>query len=441
MAGNYLPGVRELYEAFPFPARDARSESATSIPVSRADMLAKVNHYCFGGRRDFSGGFRALVAGGGTGDAAIFLALQLRDTDADIVCLDLSAASLDIAHQRAAMRGVADRVRWVRGSILDLAALGLGRFDYISCLGVLHHLADPEAGLAALAGALADDGAMALMLYGRYGRQDVYAVQALMHAMNNEAADLGAQLANLKLVLASLPPAHPLMRGRSREHIEALLANDANLVDTFLHVQDRAYSVPELHQFLASAGLSLIAFTNFGRTMPIEYEPEIYVADERLGGELARRAAPERQAIAELLHGHMYAHACYVAPPGKAAADFRDPDMVPFFLTEPGADAAARLIEAKAVSVRLSSRAEYRVAPSSAALACLRYIDGERELGQIWREAAAISGDEAAALAAAAAPDLERLSALNWLCLRHRSCAPPSQIAYGFPGDAAALKE
>lgn len=441
MAGNYLPGVRQLYEAFPFPARDPDSESATSIPVSRPDMLAKLNHHCFAGRRDFSGGFRALVAGGGTGDAAIFLALQLRGTDAEVVCLDLSEASLAVAQRRAALRGLERCIRWVQGSILDLSTLGLGRFDYISCLGVLHHLAEPEQGLAALAGALAEGGAMALMLYGRYGRQDVYAVQALIRAINGECAELPTQLANLKAALASLPPAHPLMRGRSREHIEALLGNDANLVDTFLHVQDRAYAVPELHGFLASAGLALVAFTNFGRTMPLEYEPEIYLADPRLRAEIAARPAPERQAIAELLHGHMYAHAFYVAKSGQAAADFRDPEMVPFFLTEPGARAAAELIEAKAVTVRLSSRATHDMVPSQAALACLRLVDGERALERIWREAAATLGGDAEALAAAAAPDFERMNALNWLCLRHRTCPPPPPIAYGFQGDAAALKQ
>ena len=36
------------------------------------------------------------------------------------------------------------------GSLLDLPTLGLGSSDYIDCCGVLHHLADPPAGLAAL---------------------------------------------------------------------------------------------------------------------------------------------------------------------------------------------------------------------------------------------------------------------------------------------------
>ena len=41
----------------------------------------------------------------------------------------------------AAVRGVPGvRVRLVRGSLLELSSLNLGRFDYVNCVGVLHHL-------------------------------------------------------------------------------------------------------------------------------------------------------------------------------------------------------------------------------------------------------------------------------------------------------------
>ena len=41
----------------------------------------------------------------------------------------------------AAVRGAPGvRVRLVRGSLLELSSLNLGRFDYVNCVGVLHHL-------------------------------------------------------------------------------------------------------------------------------------------------------------------------------------------------------------------------------------------------------------------------------------------------------------
>jgi SAM-dependent methyltransferase len=436
MAENDLPKVRELYERFPFPARDPATESTTSLPISRTDILAKVNHHGFGGRRDFTKGFRALVAGGGTGDAAIFLAAQLRDTDAEVVYLDLSEASLAIARRRAALRGLEQRVRWIHGSLLDAARLGLGRFDYITCLGVLHHLADPDEGLRSLADVLAEGGAMGLMVYGRYGRLDVYAVQDLMRLINRDEPNLPTQLANLKAALRGLSPAHLLLRGRGREQVEALIANEANIVDTFLHTQDRAYTVPELYRFVEGAGLSIVNFTNFGKVARLEYEPDIYITDAALRARLAARPVRERQAVAELLHGHMFLHTFYAARSGCGAANFRDPDMVPFFLTAAGAEAAEQLRTRGTVSVRLSSRAELEVTSSPAALACLALVDGLRPLGEIWRAAASGSREDLENVAAAAAHDFDRFNALNWLCLRARSCPPPPSLAYHYRADA-----
>jgi SAM-dependent methyltransferase len=436
MAEHDLPKVRELYEAFPFPSRDPAAESPTAVPITRTDILGKLNHHGFGGRRDFTKGFRALVAGGGTGDAAIFLAAQLREADAEVVCLDLSGASLAVARQRAALRGLEQRIQWIRASILDLGRQELGRFDYVNCLGVLHHLADPDEGLRVLTDLLAEDGAMGLMVYGRYGRLDIYAMQDLMRLINRDETELPVQLANLKAALRGLSPAHLLVRGRSREQVEALIANDASMADTFLHSQDRAYSVSELYRLVEGAGLSVINFTNFGRVVRLEYEPDIYIADATLRDRLAVRSVRERQAIAELLHGHMFLHTLYAGRPECGAASFRDPDMVPFFLTRPGAEAAERLRVRGAVKVRLSSRMVVAVAPSPAALACVALVDGVRPLAEIWRTAAAVLGGDADQVAAAAAPDLERFNAFNWVCLRHRSSPPPPSLAYGYRGDA-----
>ena len=76
------------------------------------------------------------------------------------------------------------------------------------------------------------------------------------------------------------------------------------------------------------------------------------------------------------------------------------------------------------------------VAPSPAALACLALVDGARPLAEIWRAAATVLGEDADQVAAAAAPDLERFNAFNWVCLRHRSSPPPPSLVYGYRGDA-----
>ena len=70
--------VTELYERHPYPHRDPEDERKRVIGTW-LDNLDLLNHHCYRGERDFRRGFRALVAGAGTGDGTIFLADQLRD--------------------------------------------------------------------------------------------------------------------------------------------------------------------------------------------------------------------------------------------------------------------------------------------------------------------------------------------------------------------------
>src|SRR5207249_9481006 len=122
--------------------------------------LELITVYCFKGRSNFSQEFQVLVAGGGTGDQTIFLAEQLRhNRRAEVVHLDISEKCNEIARRRAEVRNLTN-ITWVHGSVLDLPSLKLGPFDYINCVGVLHHLKEPKAGLQALRSVLKDEGAM-----------------------------------------------------------------------------------------------------------------------------------------------------------------------------------------------------------------------------------------------------------------------------------------
>jgi len=94
-----LDEVRAQYEALPYPPRDPREEALRLITGTPSHIL-EVNHYLFSGRLNFNRPFRALVAGGGTGDACIMLAQQLVDRrcPAEVVyLLDEGAARGGIA--------------------------------------------------------------------------------------------------------------------------------------------------------------------------------------------------------------------------------------------------------------------------------------------------------------------------------------------------------
>jgi 2-polyprenyl-3-methyl-5-hydroxy-6-metoxy-1,4-benzoquinol methylase len=203
---NYLPEVKQQYEQFPYPPRNPADEAHRLLHAISGNLLV-INHHCYAGKKDFRSGFRALVAGGGTGDTVIYLAEQLRHCDAEVVYLDMSSASRGIAEARAKVRKL-DNIRWITASIMDLPTLGLGEFDYIECCGVLHHLESTEAGLQALNGALKEDGAIFLMLYAKFGRQPVYDMQALLHNFLPTGISLSEQVRMARRLLAALPPSN-----------------------------------------------------------------------------------------------------------------------------------------------------------------------------------------------------------------------------------------
>ncbi|MCB2118353.1 MAG: class I SAM-dependent methyltransferase, partial [Rhodobacteraceae bacterium] len=151
-----MSAVSEQYEAYPYPERDPADERRRLITGSPSHPL-EMDHFLWGGARDWSKPFRVLTAGGGTGDALIQLAAVLTAAGKryEITYLDLSRAARRIAEERAKVRGLGG-ITFVTGSLLDAA--DHGRFDYIDCCGVLHHLPDPQAGFDALAAALAPEG-------------------------------------------------------------------------------------------------------------------------------------------------------------------------------------------------------------------------------------------------------------------------------------------
>src|ERR1051325_8984636 len=85
---------------------------------------------------------KILIAGCGTGKHPFWIAQCF--PDARILAIDLSRANLAYARRKTREEGLPN-IEYGQADILKLA--GIGRiFDRIDAVGVLHHLADPEAG-------------------------------------------------------------------------------------------------------------------------------------------------------------------------------------------------------------------------------------------------------------------------------------------------------
>ena len=380
-ATSYLPQVKKQYEHFPYPPRNPEDERR-HLRATVTDCLDALNHHAYGGMRNFHKNFRTLVAGGGTGDSAICLAEQLRDTDARIVYLDMSKASMEVAQARAGVRGLSN-IEWVNGSLLDLPMMNFGQFDYINCSGVLHHLQNPEAGLAALEQVLAPGGAMGIMLYGKIGRTAIYQMQEVLRLLSGDVSD-AEKLDMCKRVLSQLPETNWF--NHSKNWFYDYRNGDAAMYDLLLHSQDRAYSIPELYEYVGSAGLKIAAFIG-----PNFCEPQYSIKDPALLAQLKSMPVKKQYAIGELLNGTSKTHTFYavrdVIPPPTAD----NLDMIPSMTITTLPDIYEGLYNiaktgAKGIVCKTESRT-VRVPHHPQLAAILKCMDGKRTLREIFQQA------------------------------------------------------
>ena len=150
-----------------------RSRASTSIASFIKTPIAAARCRCSCSRRERPrAGREILVAGCGTSQAAIY---AMREPDAHVTGIDLSESSLDHTRRLQQKHGLRN-LDLRRLAIEDAGRLGR-TFDHIVSTGVLHHLADPDAGLRSLRGVLAAGAALHVMVYAAHGRAGIYMMQ------------------------------------------------------------------------------------------------------------------------------------------------------------------------------------------------------------------------------------------------------------------------
>lgn len=362
-----MSDVRDQYEAYPYPERDPADEKKRLITGSPSHPL-EIDHFVFGGQRDWSVPLRALIAGGGTGDALIQLAQVLTSAGRayDITYIDLSKASRRVAEARAKVRGLKG-ITFVTGSLLDAA--DYGPFDYIDCCGVLHHLPEPQAGFDALAAALEPGGGLGFMVYAPYGRSGVYPLQEAFGLLFDEQPPK-ARLKQAQAVFAAIPDSHPF---KCNPHLVDHKQGEAGFYDLLLHSQDQAFSVRRVIDSVTEAGLQ---FTGF--SLPALYDPADLLP-EGLAPPTDPTAVME---VAEKLRGTIKVHIGYATRPEAAGRAKATPHQVPHLKgTDP--QALARHVAARGrISLTLGVERVEKTIPKEAA-ALIRAVNGKRSLGEI----------------------------------------------------------
>src|SRR4029453_962343 len=235
--------VRLFYERHPYPPPVDSLENYRRL--WQDGQRRRADYHLFWPSRPYRENQFILIAGCGTFQAAKH---AMRWPAASVTGIDFSATSV---------RCTEELKRKYNLHNLQLRQLPIERadelettFDQIVCTGVLHHLPDPDAGLRALRGVLKQDGAMHLMVYAPYGRTGIYMLQEFRRRIGIQATH--EEIRDFIAARTALPHRHPLAN-LLREAPD--FRQEAALADALLHPQDRAYSVPQLFDFIEGAGL------------------------------------------------------------------------------------------------------------------------------------------------------------------------------------------
>lgn len=370
--------VQHFYDRYPYPRPIDSLEKYRQLwqDVQRR----RADYHLFWPGRSYREDQSILIAGCGTSQAAKH---AMRWPKAQVIGIDVSATGV---------RHTEDLKRKYSLNNLQVHQLPIERvsdletsFNQIVCTGVLHHLEDPDAGLRALRTVLRPDGAMHLMVYAPYGRAGVYMLQDFCRRTGVHAND--ADIRDLIAALSAMPPGHPL-KNLLREASE--FQQEAALADALLHPQDRAYSVPQLLDFIGNAGLT---FGRWIKQAPYSVHSGV-IAKIPQASRIAQLSLAEQYAAVELFRGTMARHSVAVyrsdspgcSQPISFAGDaWRE--YVPIRM--PDTICVQERLPPGAAAVLINRTHTYRdlVMPIDHAEKCwLDAIDGTRCIGEIWEE-------------------------------------------------------
>lgn len=237
--------VQDMYEESPFP-RWNQPVMGTALPVAQhlrsALPLQSIPPFPVDQPQ-------ILVAGCGTGLHAILASTTYQN--ATVLALDLSRASLAYAKRKTDELGIGN-LSYAQADILKIGALPR-RFHVIECFGVIHHMREPEAGLAQLVQLLEPGGYMMLGLYSELGRRDVVRARKLIAAEGY--SDTPDDIRRFRSDLDRLDP-HLAARLRRSSAYHTL----SDIRDLLFHRQEHRYTVPQLKTMIEGAGLQFLGF-------------------------------------------------------------------------------------------------------------------------------------------------------------------------------------
>jgi len=292
--------VRNQYVQYPYPDIDPGRQSPQLLVSGHLSLMCDI---LWAGKRT-PGRLRVLDAGCGTGSPLVAMALAYPNVD--IVGVDFSETSLSKARQLA-QRHEVQNVRFYNLAIEQLPELGM-TFDFVVSSGVLHHLPKPARGLKAIADVLDPQGAVSIMVYGRYGRLGIYMLQEALRTIFKPEKPTREKIPFALRLAHQVPPEHPMaLRSKGMELQEG---KDAGIVDLLLHANDIPFDVSAIYQMCQDSGMRFYRWL-----FPFIYEPDNYFKDSMILKSLENLSSQQKHEIAELVHGRNSKHSFFAVKP------------------------------------------------------------------------------------------------------------------------------
>lgn len=239
--------VQTQYETFPYPRWTSVEMGKTPLRFGR---YVRKRFPLVRAKQVPVGPVNILVAGCGTGKQAIEVATSYKD--AVVTAVDLSRASLAYARARSDERGLKN-ITFLQGDILGLGDL-TQRFDLIECMGVLHHMSDPEEGLSVLKGLLKPKGFLRLALYSRRARSEVRAAATFVRQQGLDGS--ASSIREFRQKVYQLPQGDVVAKVIETRDFFSM----SGLHDYVFNVHERTYLPLELSSLLEQASLEFLGF-------------------------------------------------------------------------------------------------------------------------------------------------------------------------------------
>ena len=310
--------VRKLYNTYPFPPDPLLDEPP---PGYNWRWHYRAAYSFCTGVKPKAEKISILDAGCGTGSGTEYLLVH--NPQADLVAIDLSERALAVAQERCQKSGILaahqGKVAFKQLNVEDATKLP-GEFDLINCVGVLHHLPDPVAGIKALASKLAPGGLLHIFVYGELGRWEIQLMQQAISLLQGgrkgdyqDGVKVGRQL------FAHLPQNNRIVK-REKERWALENQRDECFADMYVHPQEIDYNIYSLFELIEASGLEFVSFSNleyWDKERLIGKSPELITRANKLSKKDLYR-------LIELLDPEVSHYEFFLAKPPLKKVDWSD---------------------------------------------------------------------------------------------------------------------